>query len=279
MIDLTSLSDNALVDWSKNFAVKIGEYASLFGISTVDEHHINEDAATTSTLVDTTNQAKETRTAPSLMDELVGYKNTILHGPGEQLRKAFPAVFAGLGTRAAAGILPRVMGLVDKVKKNPGLTPAIAQSLGIDEATVQKLKGGEQEMLGWLNTFVDKLKDHRSELGLHETEVQAANSDVNALQHVVEQTDKEQKAAPNHPQLPNLLKYKELDREWSEQRPDQSISCHCAGNVGGGTGHRSAFHGFCPADSAQWEIERHHWQLPGDQRAQGRAGTCHAAGG
>ena len=210
MIDLTSLNDNALVDWSKNFAGKIGEYASLVGLSASDEHRINEDSAATTTLVDTTNQAKEARSAPSLMDELVGFKNSILNGPAESLRKAFPAVFAGLGTRAAVGILPRMMSLVDNVRKNPGLTPAIAQSLGLDDATLQKLKGSDNEMLAWLGNFVDKLKGHRTELGLHETEVQAANSDVNALQHVVQQTDKAQSEAPNHPQLPNLLKYKEL---------------------------------------------------------------------
>jgi len=210
MIDLTSLNDNALVDWSKNFAGKISEYASLFGFTALDEHHINEDSATTETLVDTTNQAKDARAAPSLLDELVSFKNSIIKGPGDQVRNAFPAVFAGLGTRAAVGVLPRMMSLIDNIRKNPGLTPAIAQSLGIDDVTMAKLKGSDNEMLAWLGTFVDKLKVHRTELGLHETEVQAANSDVNALQHVMQQTDKAQSATPNHPQLPNLLKYKEL---------------------------------------------------------------------
>lgn len=210
MINLDSLSDNGLVDWARNFSDKVKVYASDVGLTGADVHRIDEDTNTTSTIVDTSNKAKETRADPALQDELAGYKNTVFHGASEQLRKAFPSVFAGLGTFAAVGILPRLLSFVDSIRKNPRMTGDMAKSLGLDNLAVDKLKGNENELLAWFGNFMNQLKLHQTELDVHDSQVQAANNDYSALEHVVQQTNQAQSAAPNNPQLPNLLNYKDL---------------------------------------------------------------------
>ncbi len=164
MIDLKSLDDNGLVEWARNFSDKIKEYASTFGLSTSDVHRVDEDSQTTTTLVDTTKQAKETRAAPSLQDELAGFKTQVINGPSDQLHKAFPAVFTGLGTMAGVGLLPRILDFIQKLQKNPQMTADMAKSLGIDSMMMQKLKGSDNEMLAWLGNFVEKLKLHHEDI-------------------------------------------------------------------------------------------------------------------
>lgn len=209
MIDLKSMSVDSLAEWSKTFVVKVKEYASVLGVSGTELQKTEGDSASIGKLAEAAKQAKETQD-PAIQDQFAKYKDMVLNGPSEQLRNAFPGVFTALTTGAVAGSLPRLMGLINKAKDSPGMTPEVAESMGIAPEKLEMLKRGEGDKLGWCSNFVEKIKEHKETLGIPDSDVKALSKDHEVMQHVEEQTAKEQAAAPDHPQIQDLLKYKEM---------------------------------------------------------------------
>lgn len=210
MIDFKSLDDNTLVAWSTKFYTKIKEFAPVLGLSQQEVSEVGGDSASTKKLVDVANQVKEMPLDPALKDEFYRYKGYLMNGPSESLKNAFPGVFSGLAAGAVAGLLPRILDLVNGLKNNPQMTSEVASSLGIDQTTVDKLRAGDNTTLGWLGNFVDKIKGHKEELDLRDEDVEAVDKHYETMQHVVRQTDEQQNNVPNHPQLQDLLNYKDM---------------------------------------------------------------------
>lgn len=220
MIDLNSLDDNSLAAWARNFCDKIKHYASTLGLSGDEVQNVESSSNTIQTIVGAANRARESGADPSTMRELLDFKQTILSGPAESLKASFPKVFTALATGAAVGVLPRLLGFIDKIKANPAVPKEVSDLLGADAATVDRIKGNDSDMLDWFGGLADKLKTHKSELGLQDSDVRCVENDYMVMDHLVKTTDEAAREVPNDPHLQELVKYKNLVM----QGPSESLA-------------------------------------------------------
>jgi len=120
-------ADTERVIWLHNFASKFAQLAPALGFTAADVTSVTNDAAMFAYLmgqVETFTTAKEQR---------VKFKNLLRDGPIGKPTGSMPLMPAVVGPPAmvAAGILPRIAQVVQRIKNYPAYTEAMGKDLGI----------------------------------------------------------------------------------------------------------------------------------------------------
>lgn len=209
MIDFRSMSTESLARWSRTLVAKAREYSETLSLRDVDIQNAEDDATAIGRLAEAEHNAVQSDD-PATHDQFVEYKNILLNGPSERLRREFPRAYAVLVRATEVGILTRLIRFVSRVMDSPAMTTEMADSMGLSAAKIDMLKRGEGDKAGWVNNFVEKIKGSKSTLGLSEAEVAAVSEDQRTMQQIEERTVREKVRAPDNPHLPELLIYKDV---------------------------------------------------------------------
>jgi len=120
--------------WLKNFALKFVNYSTLFGFVLADSTSVNNDAGAFAWILDSIETFK------SEFKERISFKSILRDGPLGSTLGAYPSLptLPATPTAVAAGIFPRISGIVKRIKAHPAYTVSIGKDLGIEGVDVAK---------------------------------------------------------------------------------------------------------------------------------------------
>lgn len=115
-------------EWFGNFVHGVKEHQTRLNVSDSELKSLESDYQASHHLVKSTETAQEEGASGSILNQLMGYKDLIVNGPSDGLKRAVPGI---LGMFAAPGILSRVTGTIDKLKGKPRFDELIGKDMGI----------------------------------------------------------------------------------------------------------------------------------------------------
>jgi hypothetical protein len=90
------------------------------------------------------------------------------------------------------------------------VSPELLSSIGLDDDTLARLKAGGPDAVDSLKGVVERIKQHAPGLGVPHDEVQKVEYEAEAAQRVKEAAHQARMAAPDSPQLQDLMQYKDM---------------------------------------------------------------------
>lgn len=120
-------SDSGRVIWMNNFSSKIGNYASLVGITAAEVTAIQKDATMFNYVINMLESYKQT------LNNITSYKNLLKHAVGQQHLGALPAppTLPTTPVLVTEGVFDRVSNFVKRVKSSSNYNEAMGNDLGI----------------------------------------------------------------------------------------------------------------------------------------------------
>lgn len=131
---LESKSNPEIAAWLGGVVNGLKAHKSELDISDSEIEHINRDYESFREIADDSETVSRSDMPGAAADKLNRYMNMMKNGPGSSITALFPALGA---MSIAPGIVPRISGLLDKLKDAPGFG-AIAGSLGMGEPSPER---------------------------------------------------------------------------------------------------------------------------------------------
>jgi hypothetical protein len=119
-------------DWFGRFLPGLREKRTDLGVSAREVESLDKDYRATQHLLSQTNALKSQGASGGTFDKLQSYTEMILTGPSDNLKRAFPAVL-GILSAAAPGIIPKLTGLINRLRANPKFADLVGRDLGLSE--------------------------------------------------------------------------------------------------------------------------------------------------
>jgi hypothetical protein len=170
MARIQPTDEGALVDWLDNYGAKIRQFAATLGITEPETRAVSEDSATLSHLIRQTDAVRaDADKYPEAYRHLTAFKDLMKNGPSDAVKAAFPDAFTPDTLNARPGVVPRLFALIDRIRAASGYTEAIGRDLDIAHTGVplaDHIPTGDNELLAWMQRFIEHLRPHATTLGL-----------------------------------------------------------------------------------------------------------------
>ncbi len=127
MADYYPTREDELIAWHNAFSAAVSSYSAALGLAPAVVTQVSTDATTVGTCLGYLAQAQQ------FAEEVVAFKNQVLHGALNTPAPPFPTVPAALtfGLGWLPNIEDRTRQLVNQIKANGAFTPQMGQDMGI----------------------------------------------------------------------------------------------------------------------------------------------------